>query len=88
MRIRFLGIGRVQQEGGAGIECDEHMLVVRDDVTAFLPSKRTAVLLKVVSVHSGGKRFLPRILSGKNKNIFLTRFWPVCTGLQSAQDIT
>ena len=65
MRGSFLGIGKVQQNGGDGIECDEHMPVVRDDVTAFLPFKRTAVLLNGVSVHLDGKRFLPRISSGK-----------------------
>ena len=62
MRGSFLGIGRVQHDGGDGIECDESMLVVRDDVTAFLP---TTVLLNGVSVHSADKRFLPRISSGK-----------------------
>ena len=36
-------IGRVKQDGGDGIECDERMLVVRDDVTTFLPFKRTVV---------------------------------------------
>ena len=70
MRGSFLGIGRVQQDGGDGIECDERMLVVRDNVTAFLPFMRTAALLKGESVHSGGKRFLPRISSGK------TTFFP------------
>ena len=47
MRGSFHGIGRVKQDG---IECDECMLVVRDDVTAFLPFKRTTVLLKGVCV--------------------------------------
>ena len=65
MRGSFHGIGRVKQDGGDGIECDECVLVVRDDVTAFLPFKRTAVLLKGVCVHSGGKRFLAIISSGK-----------------------
>ena len=45
MRGSFQGIGRVKQDGGDGIECDERMLVVVDDVTAFFPFKRTAVLL-------------------------------------------
>ena len=68
MRGSFHGIGRVKQDDG--IECDKRILVVVDDVTAFVPFKRTAVLLNGVSVHSAGKRFLPRISSGK------TTFFP------------
>ena len=77
----FLGIGRVQQDVGDGIECDERMLVVRDDVIVFLPFKRTAVLLKGLCVPSGGKRFLSGISSGKNNVFFLMRFLPMCTRL-------
>ena len=35
----------MQQDGGDGIECEERMLNVRDYVTAFLPFKRTVVLI-------------------------------------------
>ena len=62
MRGSFQGIGRMKQDG---IECDKRMFVIVDDDTTFMPFKRTVVLSNGVSVHLGGKIFLPRISSGK-----------------------